>query len=733
MILRPCVCRCLRAAAAVAFTITLTTPVIAAPFAYIPSSNANVVTVIDLATNAVVGTVAVGRAPSGVATNPVGTSVYVLNALDNSVSVIDAATRTVVATVPVGNLGGNGDGIAISPDGTRVYVVNTEDNTISIIDATSKAVIQPAIRVGQRPLGIAIDSSGVRAYVGNHDSASMSILDLPTGISVTEIALGAAPRGIAIDPNGIRVYVATSDGIMPIDVANMSALATIPFKGARGVAVSPDGRNVYATSDEGHSLLTIDTASGAPVGPAIDVGAAACGVGATTATALVYVANCGADYVSIVSPIDRTVAVVTVPPASAAMGRFISDVRPVAQDHVVFGTPNAATPILLSGSDANNDVLTFAVVDGPAHGTLTGTPPSVSYIPATDYAGPDSFTFKVNDGAADSELATVSLTVPFATSTTLSSNIATCTYGQTVALTASVSAASRTPGGAVQFWDGSVPLGSAALQNGMASLSIASLGAGTHSITALFVPDRPFAPSNSESLTLTVNKATGTAALSLSVLTPQYSDIETFRATFTPAVAGGPAPAKVTFKVGLQVMADAPFIWTGNVYQATWTGPMVESPVPTRQMKPDFHVVTATFTDPNISVVNQSKAIIIQAEDARVMYTGPTAFTLGANATVPLTVTVKDITAVDGDPARDSYPGAIRNAQVSFVDRSTNMIIGTVPVVASESDPTIGEASFNWPVTLGAAKSKSFTIGFMVGYYYRRNSPSDNVTIVVSK
>src|SRR5437763_14496578 len=98
----------------------------------------------------------------------------------------------------------------------------------------------------------------------------------------------------------------------------------------------------------------------------------------------------------------------------------------------------------------------------------------------------------------------------------------------------------------------------------MAALSIASLGAGTHSITALFVPDRPFAPSNSESLTLTVNKATGTAALSLSVLTPQYSDIETFRATFTPAVAGGPAPAKVTFKVGLQVMADAPFIWTGD-------------------------------------------------------------------------------------------------------------------------------------------------------------------------
>ena len=55
--------------------------------------------------------------------------------------------------------------------------------------------------------------------------------------------------------------------------------------------------------------------------------------------------------------------------------------------------------------------LTYAIVTGPAHGTLTGTAPNLTYTPAANYNGPDSFTFKANDGSADSNVATVSITV----------------------------------------------------------------------------------------------------------------------------------------------------------------------------------------------------------------------------------------------------------------------------------------------------------------------------------
>ena len=48
----------------------------------------------------------------------------------------------------------------------------------------------------------------------------------------------------------------------------------------------------------------------------------------------------------------------------------------------------------------------------PAHGSLTlNANGSFTYTPAANYNGPDSFTYKANDGALDSNTATVSITV----------------------------------------------------------------------------------------------------------------------------------------------------------------------------------------------------------------------------------------------------------------------------------------------------------------------------------
>ncbi|HEX8939789.1 MAG TPA: cadherin-like domain-containing protein, partial [Candidatus Limnocylindrales bacterium] len=47
----------------------------------------------------------------------------------------------------------------------------------------------------------------------------------------------------------------------------------------------------------------------------------------------------------------------------------------------------------------------------PAHGSLSGSAPNLTYTPALNYNGPDSFTFKANDGTVDSNTATVSITV----------------------------------------------------------------------------------------------------------------------------------------------------------------------------------------------------------------------------------------------------------------------------------------------------------------------------------
>ncbi len=88
------------------------------------------------------------------------------------------------------------------------------------------------------------------------------------------------------------------------------------------------------------------------------------------------------------------------------------NLRPRADDQSVMVCPTADKSITLTGSDDCDDTLTFTVVSSPSHGTLLGTAPNLTYHPNNiTYQGPDSFTFKVNDGVLDSAIATVSITI----------------------------------------------------------------------------------------------------------------------------------------------------------------------------------------------------------------------------------------------------------------------------------------------------------------------------------
>ncbi len=84
---------------------------------------------------------------------------------------------------------------------------------------------------------------------------------------------------------------------------------------------------------------------------------------------------------------------------------------PVAEAQTISVARDTARAITLAGHDPQGSPLTFAIVQSPAKGTLSGTPPNVMYTPATGYTGADYFTFKVNDGTHDSLAATVEIFV----------------------------------------------------------------------------------------------------------------------------------------------------------------------------------------------------------------------------------------------------------------------------------------------------------------------------------
>src|SRR5205814_1367465 len=72
----------------------------------------------------------------------------------------------------------------------------------------------------------------------------------------------------------------------------------------------------------------------------------------------------------------------------------------------------AAPGVLGNDTDVDSPTLTAVLVAGPSHGTLTlNANGSFTYTPSANYNGADSFSYKDNDGAADSNVATVALTI----------------------------------------------------------------------------------------------------------------------------------------------------------------------------------------------------------------------------------------------------------------------------------------------------------------------------------
>src|SRR5207244_3917565 len=117
--------------------------------------------------------------------------------------------------------------------------------------------------------------------------------------------------------------------------------------------------------------------------------------------------------------------------ATATVSVLVND-PPVANAQSVSLTMDTTSTVTLTGSDPNNDPLSFKVTALPAHGklydgtgtgghlivagdlpyALTGTADTATYQPNTGYSGPDSFQFKANDGHVDSvAAATVSISV----------------------------------------------------------------------------------------------------------------------------------------------------------------------------------------------------------------------------------------------------------------------------------------------------------------------------------
>ncbi|MDB4956977.1 MAG: family of calcium-binding protein [Myxococcales bacterium] len=101
------------------------------------------------------------------------------------------------------------------------------------------------------------------------------------------------------------------------------------------------------------------------------------------------------------------------PTTSAAVAIQLAAVEdaPIVTSQSLSIIEDTSTPLALNASDPDNDPLTFTIVSQPAHGTVAVAGTTVTFSPAHDYNGSDSFTYRVSDGQLSSGVASVQITV----------------------------------------------------------------------------------------------------------------------------------------------------------------------------------------------------------------------------------------------------------------------------------------------------------------------------------
>jgi hypothetical protein len=270
----------------------------------------------------------------------------------------------------------------------------------------------------------------------------------------------------------------------------------------------------------------------------------------------------------------------------------------------------------------------------------------------------------INDNAAGSpQTVVLSGTGIASTITSLQASPTSPSYRQPVTLTANVGTTPTglgTPGGQIDFADGSTPLGSATLNGGSASLSVSTLPVGSHTITASYEGSVLFVGSASSPLGVQVAKSAANLSTPATV-TGQYSDAVNVTSTLTDGRGAPIVGATVSFTLGSQA-----------VTATTDANGLASAPITLSSPAGSASVVASFAGDANDTAATSSAGMVtITREDATVSYSGATsASTSSTTANLALAATVTQ--------ANDGSLGDLSNATVVFkLYRSTNTSMAT--------------------------------------------------------
>jgi len=267
------------------------------------TTNANQLYKIDLATNTVVGSLALPATSHHLLVHPMKPYIYVATRDAGTVLEVNWKSMEVERTF---SLGGRTQGMAMSADRKELYVANELANVLQVVSLASGALVASApLESGGE--GIALSADGARLYVGLVFAGKVQVLDRAARTTINVINTGGTPREIATDPTRRRTLVANEAGWVdiidtvppPPPPPDSGLIARISAPGGPlGIAVSSQ-RVGYVGQINTNAVARFDLTTNT-VTSTIGVGSLPCFIVFNAAGTTAYVANLGSDNVSVI-------------------------------------------------------------------------------------------------------------------------------------------------------------------------------------------------------------------------------------------------------------------------------------------------------------------------------------------------------------------------------------------------------------------------------------------------
>jgi Bacterial Ig domain/PASTA domain len=358
----------------------------------------------------------------GVEVDPVGRKLY-WTCTDDRVmrSNLDGTAMETVLTVAGAPLVASPQGIALDVANRTMYFANTAVGKIqrANFDGTMLTDLVTGL---SSPHDVALDLTARKLYWTAGASISRANLD---GSVQQPVVTGLQyPTGLALDTEAGKLYWTSREpgriGRANLDGGTPGTLLATGLDVPWGIAVLTD-RPPQAAGDA--LSVAEDDSGGVPVllndsdddGDALSV--------AESSDPAHGDASCGADGACSYRPdhdfngVDSFTYTASDGRGGTDTGTVTVEVRPrndapVALDADFSVSGSVPAEISLPATDVDRDQLGFEIVGAPAHAALASLGGSrVRYTAARGYVGPDSFTFRVSDGTAYSNTATVRVSV----------------------------------------------------------------------------------------------------------------------------------------------------------------------------------------------------------------------------------------------------------------------------------------------------------------------------------